>query len=102
LWYSNGHDHFFNLNPGDTRHPTSYVWEKQIDDLYDQGAATVDEKKRKAIYSKFQQIVTDEEPMIFLPVFLYVTAIRNGIGNMRPSAYSALGSSWNSWELYKQ
>lgn len=101
LWYSNGQEHLFDLNPTPQRHP-AYDWEKQIDDCFDAGAATVDEAKRKAIYDKFQEIATDEEPMIYLPVSFYVTAVRNTVGNVRPSAYSILGSSWNCWELYKK
>ncbi|HEY9723207.1 MAG TPA: hypothetical protein V6D47_14450, partial [Oscillatoriaceae cyanobacterium] len=101
LWYSNGQDHVFDLNPGPTKNP-HYPWEAQIDQLYDEGAATVDETKRKAIYGQFQQVETDQELMIFLPIPYYVSAVRNTVGNARPSAYSALGSSWNSWELYKK
>lgn len=103
LWMSHGQAHIFNLNPAEKRHahPT-YPWEKEIDDLYEQGAATVDEAKRKEIYRRFQELVMKEAVMIFRPVFSYTVGVRNRVGNARPSPYSSLGSTWNSWELYKK
>ncbi|MFN3431716.1 MAG: ABC transporter substrate-binding protein, partial [Candidatus Sericytochromatia bacterium] len=103
LWKSNGQYHFFNLNPQDQpiANPT-YEWEKRIDALYDAGAATVDPVKRKKIYNEFQHLVSKEQVLIHLPVFFYTVAIRDTIGNAEPSAYSSLGSSWNSYELYKK
>jgi peptide/nickel transport system substrate-binding protein len=101
LWQSSGQSHLFNLNPGPVSRPV-YDWERRIDGLFLKGAATVDEAKRKAIYNEFQQIVANEQLLIFLPVFYYVSAIRNTVGNARPSAFSSLGASWNSWELYKR
>jgi peptide/nickel transport system substrate-binding protein len=86
LWKSNGQYHFFNLNPQDQpiANPT-YEWEK-----------------RKKIYNEFQHIVAKEQILIHLPVFFYTVAIRDNVGNAQPSAYSSLGSSWNSYELYKK
>jgi peptide/nickel transport system substrate-binding protein len=103
LWKSNGVYHFFNLNPSDTPAKTwAYPWEKRIDELYDLGAMTLDEKKRHQIYNEFQHIVCDEQIMVFLPVYFYTVAIRDTVGNVRPSSFSTLGSSWNSYELYKK
>lgn len=103
LWMSHGQAHTFNLNPSETRHAqTTYPWEKEIDDLFEQGAATVDEAKRKDIYRRFQQVVMEEAVMMFRPVFSYTVGVRNRVGNARPSPYSSLGSTWNSWELYKK
>ena len=103
LWKSNGLYHYFNLNPSDKDNPSpTYAWEKRIDELYNAGAAELDETKRKEIYNEFQRIVADEQILIFRPVFFYTVAVRDNIGNMAPSAYSSLGTGWNSWELYKK
>lgn len=103
LWQSNGQAHIFNLNPSEKPHAKpAYAWEKRIDELFLEGALTLDEGKRKAIYNEFQQIVGKEQPMIFLPVFYYTVALRNSVGNWNPSAYSTLGASWNAYELYKK
>jgi peptide/nickel transport system substrate-binding protein len=103
LWKSNGIYHFFDLNPTDTT-PThwNYPWEKRIDELYNKGAITVDPAKRKVIYNEFQHLVAEQQPLIFFPVFLYTVAVRDNVGNVNPSAYSSLGVSWNSYELYKK
>lgn len=103
LWTSNGQSHFFNLNPAPKApaNPT-YPWEKRIDELFSEGAATTDEAKRKAIYAEFQQLVMKEQVMIFLPVFNYTVAVRNNLGNTRPNPYNPLGISWNAWEIYRK
>ncbi|MFN3432078.1 MAG: ABC transporter substrate-binding protein, partial [Candidatus Sericytochromatia bacterium] len=103
LWMSHGLAHILNLNPAAEPHqkPT-YGWEKRVDALFTQGVATLDEAKRKQIYGEFQRLVATEQPMVFLPVFRYTVAVRDGVGNARASAYSPLGASWNAYELYKQ
>ncbi len=100
LWTSNGQAHFFNLDTA--RKTPTYPWEKRIDELFSEGASTLDEEKRKAIYAEFQQLVMKEQPMIFLPVFNYTVAIRNTLGNTRPNPYNSLGISWNAWEIYRK
>ena len=55
-----------------------------------------------ALYAEFQKILTEESVLIYRPVFLYPVAVRNNLGNAQPSPYSSLGSSWNSWELYRK
>jgi len=103
VWYSNGERHFFNKNPGPKPWPDpTYPWEKQIDEAFDQGAHTIDEAKRKEIYSKFQQIVCKEEVLIFLPVFDYTVGVRDSLGNVKPSSFSSVGFTWNSYELYRK
>jgi peptide/nickel transport system substrate-binding protein len=103
LWTSNGQAHFFNLNaaPKALENPT-YPWEKRIDELFNEGASTADEAKRKSAYAEFQQLVMKEQPMIFLPVFSYTVAVRNTLGNTRPNPYNPLGISWNAWEIYRK
>jgi peptide/nickel transport system substrate-binding protein len=103
LWTSNGQAHFFNLNPAPQPHadPT-YPWEKRIDQLFAEGSLATNEARRKAIYAEFQQIVTKEQVMIFLPVFNYTVAVRNSLGNTRPNPYNPLGISWNAWEIYRR
>jgi peptide/nickel transport system substrate-binding protein len=103
LWMSNGLAHILNLNPAGGPHATpTYAWEKRIDQLFAQGVSTLDEAQRKKVYGEFQRLVGREQPMIFLPVFRYTVAVRDSVGNARPSAYSPLGASWNSYELYKR
>ncbi|MDB5098220.1 MAG: peptide transporter substrate-binding protein [Cyanobacteria bacterium RYN_339] len=103
LWASNGQRHFFDLNPSEKSNPTpNYPWEKQIDDLFEQGAHTVDEAKRKQLYNEFQQVVMKEAVLTFLPVFDYTVGVRDTLGNAKPSSFSYVGITWNSYELFRK
>jgi peptide/nickel transport system substrate-binding protein len=71
-------------------------WEKEIADLYIQGAQEFDEAKRKEIYDETQRITQEYLPYIYLVNPLSMAAIRNRIQNVK---FSALGAFWNIHEL---
>ena len=73
-------------------------WEKQIDDIIEQGALELDYNKRKVIYDKYQQIIYDEKPFIYLYSPLTITAVRNKIKNLYPTPLG--GTLHNLYELY--
>jgi peptide/nickel transport system substrate-binding protein len=73
-------------------------WEAKIDDLFRRGAQEMDETKRKAIYAEWQQIVGEEQPMIYTVVPDSIVALRNKYGNIKPSATG--GVTWNVEEIY--
>jgi peptide/nickel transport system substrate-binding protein len=100
LWKSSGQAHSFNLDPGTPKAHTP--WEARIDAIMADVSTNFDEERRKALYAEFQKIMTEESVLIYRPVFLYTVAVRNSLGNVQPSPYSSLGSSWNSWELYRK
>ena len=100
LWKSSGQAHSFNHDPKTTKAYTP--WEARIDEILADASTNFDEERRKALYGEFQKIVTEESVLIYRPVFLYTVAVRNNLGNAQPSPYSSLGSSWNSWELYRK
>jgi len=101
VWNSKGQLHSFNQGPTPGQPPiTGWVvsdWEKEIDRLMIAGAQELDENKRKEIYAKFQNIVQEELPVIYLVNPLSLTAVRNRIKGIK---YSALGGAfWNIYEL---
>jgi peptide/nickel transport system substrate-binding protein len=100
LWKSSGHAHSFNHDPGTAKAHTA--WETRVDEILADASTNFDEDRRKSLYSEFQKILTEESVLIYRPVFLYTVAVRNTLGNAQPSPYSSLGSSWNSWELYRK
>jgi peptide/nickel transport system substrate-binding protein len=100
LWKSSGHAHSFNHDPKTAKAHTA--WEARIDEILADASTNFDEDRRKSLYSEFQKILTEESVLIYRPVFLYTVAVRNNLGNAQPSPYSSLGSSWNSWELYRK
>ena len=101
VWNSKGQLHSFNQGPTPGQPPINgWVvsdWEKEIDRLMIAGAQELDENKRKQIYAKFQNIVQEELPVIYLVNPLSLTAVRNRVKGIK---YSALGGAfWNIYEL---
>jgi len=103
LWTSRGSSHFFNQSPQPGQPPikawVAYPWEKEIDQLFLQGAREFDEAKRKAIYARYQEIVQDELPQIFLVTPKALSAIRNTISNVKYSGLDPREALWNLYEL---
>ncbi|MFB2839207.1 ABC transporter substrate-binding protein [Floridanema evergladense] len=101
VWNSTGGLHSFNQGPTPGEPPINgWVvsdWEKEIDRLMIAGAQELDENKRKEIYAKFQNIVQEELPVIYLVNPLSLAAVRDRIKGIK---YSALGGAfWNIYEL---
>ncbi len=103
LWTSKGSSHFFNQGPMPGQPPLEdwvvYDWEKEIDQLFIQGAREFDETKRKAIYARYQEIVQEELPQIFLVTPKALSAVRNRISNVKFTGLDPRGSLWNLPEL---
>lgn len=100
LWLADGGLHFFNQQPpGQPPLPGRevYPWEQQISDLYIQAAQELDETKRKALYTKTQELVQENLPFIHLVGQYSMSAVRDKIENVK---YTALGGTlWNIYEL---
>ena len=73
-------------------------WEKELDDIIEAGALELDYAKRKVIYDKYQQIIYDQRPIIYLYSPLSITAVRNKIKNLYPTPLG--GTIHNLEELY--
>lgn len=101
IWYSQGSLHQFNQGqmPGEPPIQRWQVsdWELEIDRLFEQGVKELDDRKRKEIYGRFQQIVQEQVPFFYLVNSLSLQAVRNRI---QPIKFSALGGPfWNLHEL---
>lgn len=83
VWQSSGQLHMW--YPKQEKPATS--WEKEIDEIFNQGVQELDKAKRKRLYDRWQEIVADEVPFIYtvLPTSLF--AVRNKFGNLFPTAY---------------
>ncbi len=98
VWSSTGHLHLFNMRNQDEKANDILPWEKELDEIIEQGALELDFDKRKLIYDKYQQIIYDERPIIYLYSPLTITAVRNKIKNLHPTP---LGGVLNNLdELY--
>ena len=62
-------------------------WEATINDLFVRGSREMDETKRYAIYHEFQQVASDNLPVIYTALAERITAVRNHYGNLTPTLY---------------
>lgn len=86
------------IRAGDAR-----VWEKRLDDLFDQGTATFDKNKRKAIYDEIQKTIYDQAPFIYLVSPMTIIGARNTIQNYAPTRLSQTSSGLhNIEEIWKE
>jgi peptide/nickel transport system substrate-binding protein len=70
---------------------------KQVEELFRQGAREFDPDRRKRIYQQIQKTISDEEPYIFLTMNKAYTGISNRIGGIE---VSPLGIGYNIEQWY--
>ena len=113
VWTSNGSLHLFNMrgagvniqgvnsqevNDSENKNIYSYPWEKELDDIFRDGALKLTFEERKPIYDRYQEIIYEEKPIIYLYSPTRITAIRKKIKNVFPSPLSGL--LYNLDEVY--
>ena len=100
VWSSTGTLHMFNQRKGsDLIHPKDVLpWEKEIDKLFEEGAKTVEFDKRRIIYDKYQEVVWENNPFIYIYSPLMVYAVRDKFGNLNPTPLG--GVTHNLEEIY--
>jgi peptide/nickel transport system substrate-binding protein len=96
LWTTTGILHVWNPQQKSPATP----WEADVDKLFAEAGKTVDEAKRKEIYDKFQDIVTDQQPLVFLVTPDSLFAVRNRLTNTKPTSLG--GVRWNLDEISAQ
>ncbi|MCX8082217.1 MAG: ABC transporter substrate-binding protein [bacterium] len=87
VWHSKGQLHLWNLN-ADRNDLTE--WERKIDVIFEEGAKELRLFKRKALYDKWQIIVSEELPLIYTVNPTVMTAVRNRFENLKPSVYGGV------------
>jgi len=100
VWQSTGTLHLFNQRLGKDLSTKADLrdWEKQLDNTFELGARTLDIKKRKEIYNRYQQIVYDQDPVVYLFSGLRIIAIRDKFMNIKPTPLG--GDLHNLEEIY--
>lgn len=101
VWQPTGATHYFNRNAQPGEEPIEgrqvYDWEAEIGRLYIEGARTLDETQRKAIYAQSQILTQENLPFIYLVNPLTFSAVRDRI---QPIKFSSIGGAlWNLYEL---
>jgi peptide/nickel transport system substrate-binding protein len=95
VWLSNGGTHLW--NPSQT-HPAT-AWEAEIDKLMEEQLVGPSYEQRKKAFDRVQQILADNQPMIFLASPDILVGARNSIGNFHPAVLEPY-VLWNVEQLY--
>jgi peptide/nickel transport system substrate-binding protein len=95
VWLSSGGTHLWNPSQS---HPAT-LWEAEIDRLMEQQLATPGYQQRKKIYDRVQEILAENQPMIFLASPDILVGAKNSIANFHPAALEPY-ALWNVEQLY--
>jgi peptide/nickel transport system substrate-binding protein len=80
VWHSSGTLHMW--YPRQAKPATA--WEAAIDSIFDAGVKIIDVAKRKELYDRWQQIVSDEVPLIYTVLPERIYCIYNKFENLNP------------------
>lgn len=95
VWQSSGAMHLWNPNQKSPATP----WEAELDTLMQRQMVTTNHAERYRLYSRVQEIVATEQPMIFLVSPNVVVARSLAVGNFRPAILDHQ-TLWTIDELY--
>ena len=95
VWLSSGGTHLWNPSQA---HPAT-AWEAEIDRLINEQMYARTFEQRKKLYDRAQEILWDNQPMIFLASPDILTGARKTVGNFRPAVLEPY-VLWNVEQLY--
>jgi peptide/nickel transport system substrate-binding protein len=95
VWLSSGGTHLWNPSQ---EHPAT-PWEAEIDQLMEQQLTARTFEQRKKLYDRVQEILAEEQPMIFLASPDVLTGAKNSVGNFHPAVLEPY-VLWNVDQLY--
>jgi peptide/nickel transport system substrate-binding protein len=95
VWLSSGGQHLW--NPSEA-HPAT-PWEAEIDKLMEQQLATPSYELRKKLYDRVQEILAENQPMIFLASPDILAGAKNAVGNFHPAVLEPY-VLWNVEQLF--
>jgi peptide/nickel transport system substrate-binding protein len=95
VWLSSGGTHLWNPSQA---HPAT-PWEAEIDGLMEQQGSTPGFAQRKKLYDRVQEILAENQPMIFLASPDILVGAKNSLGNIHPAVLEPY-LLWNVEQLY--
>jgi peptide/nickel transport system substrate-binding protein len=95
VWLSSGGTHLW--NPAQV-HPST-GWEAEIDRLMEQQLSTPGYDQRKKLYDHVQEILAQNQPMIFLASPDILVGAKNSVANLHPAVLEPY-VLWNVEQLY--
>lgn len=93
VWLSTGPLHLFNQRPQEQIKSNAtdvFPWENELDEIFEEGALKLSFAERKPLYDRYQEIIYEEKPIIYLYSPIRITAIRKKFKNIFPSTLSGL------------
>jgi len=95
VWLSSGGTHLWNPSQA---HPAT-PWEAEIDRLTEEQMSARTFEQRKKIYDRAQEVLAENQPMIFLASPHILAGAKNSIGNFHPAVLEPY-VLWNVEQLY--
>jgi peptide/nickel transport system substrate-binding protein len=95
VWLSNGATHIWHLNQA----KPATDWEREIDQLMQQQMVTLNYEKRKRLYDRVQQLISENVPFVFIATPDVLVGAKGLIGNFHPAVLDHY-TLWNADELY--
>ena len=98
VWTSFGSLHMFNQREPNSKIDDRLDWEKELDEIFKEGALKLSFEERKPLYDRYQAIVYNQKPIIYLYSPIRIVAIRKKFKNIFPTSLSGL--IYNLDEIY--
>jgi peptide/nickel transport system substrate-binding protein len=95
VWLSSGSTHLWHMNEAQP----ATAWEREIDQLMNEQMVTLDYQKRKKLYDRVQQIISEQMPFIFLATPNILAGAKSDVGNFQPALLDHY-TLWNSDQIY--
>jgi peptide/nickel transport system substrate-binding protein len=95
VWLSNGSTHLWRMNESQP----ATAWEREIDQLMNEQMITLDYHKRKKLYDRVQQVLSEQVPFIFLATPNILAGAKAEIGNFQPALLDHY-TLWNADQIY--
>jgi peptide/nickel transport system substrate-binding protein len=95
VWLSSGGTHLWNPSQ---EHPAT-AWEAEIDRLIGEQMTARTFAQRKKLYDRAQEILSENQPMIFLASPDILAGAKNSLGNFQPAVLEPY-VLWNVEQLY--
>jgi peptide/nickel transport system substrate-binding protein len=87
VWRSTGRLHMFDVKKFQ-QDPITRDWEKELDRIFNQGVRVMEIEERKKYYDRYQEIVYEYNPLIYIASPKTLSAISNKLGNVRQTKYA--------------
>jgi peptide/nickel transport system substrate-binding protein len=95
VWLSSGGTHLWRMNEAQP----ATAWEREIDQLMNEQMVTLDYRKRKKLYDRVQQIISEQLPFIFLATPNILAGAKAEVGNFQPALLDHY-TLWNADQIY--